>query len=175
LGTLAFESDEQQLIAAAQRDPNRFAALYEQNVDRVYAYVARRVRNRDLAEEISAEVFHHALANLSRYEWRGVPFSAWLIKIAANAIADGWNQQARQEPLPETDIQAASGGSQIEAQASVAQLVERLPSDQQLVLRRRFVEESSIREIAAELGRSEGAIKQLQFRALQNLRAMVKE
>ena len=174
MGTLAFESDERRLIAAAQRDPHRFSTLYEQNIERVYAYVSRRVRNRDLAEEITAEVFHHALENIGRYEWRGIPFHAWLLKIAANSIADRWQKDSRQEPLGEAELKADTGGVEIETRASIAQLVSRLAPDQQLVIQRRFIEEKSIREIAAELGRSEGAIKQLQFRALQALRGLMK-
>ena len=62
------DPDERHLVEAAQRDPRRFAVLYEQNVDRVYAYVARRVRDRAEAEDVTADVFHRALANLSRFE-----------------------------------------------------------------------------------------------------------
>jgi RNA polymerase sigma-70 factor (ECF subfamily) len=146
------QSDERLLIEAAQADPARFAELYEQNFDRVYAYIARRVRDRDRAEELTAEVFHQALANLGRFEWRGVPFAAWLLRMAANAIHDRWKADARESELPEEE------------------LVDSLPDDQRLVVVRRFVDQRSIREIAKELERSEGAVKQLQFRALQSLK-----
>src|SRR5215468_6246548 len=79
---------ERLLIEAAQKDPSRFAELYESNFDRIYAFIVRRVQDRHEAEDLTAEVFHHALANLSRFEWRGVPFAVWLFRIAANAIAD---------------------------------------------------------------------------------------
>ena len=79
---------EKLLIEAAQQDPRRFAELYEANFERVYAFIVRRVPNRTQAEDLTSEVFHHALANLSRFEWRGVPFAVWLYRIAANAIAD---------------------------------------------------------------------------------------
>ena len=75
-------------MEAAQKDPTRFAELYETNFERVYAFVVRRVSDRDAAEDLTSEVFHKALANLRRFEWRGVPFAAWLLRIAANAIAD---------------------------------------------------------------------------------------
>ena len=68
--------DERLLIEAAKADPQRFAALYERNFDRVYAFAARRTGSRGEAEDLTAEVFHHALANLGRFEWRGVPFVA---------------------------------------------------------------------------------------------------
>src|SRR5262252_2502024 len=79
---------ERLLIEAAQKDPTRFAELYETNFERVYAFIVRRVGDRHEAEDLTAEVFHHALANLARFEWRGVPFAVWLFRIAANAIAD---------------------------------------------------------------------------------------
>ena len=79
---------ERLMIEAAQKDPGRFAELYEANFERIYAFIVRRVQDRHEAEDLTAEVFHHALANLSRFEWRGVPFAVWLFRIAANAIAD---------------------------------------------------------------------------------------
>src|SRR6187549_1060207 len=79
---------ERLLIEAAQKDPKRFAELYESNFERVYAFIVRRVQDRHEAEDLTSEVFQHALANLSRFEWRGVPFAVWLFRIAANAIAD---------------------------------------------------------------------------------------
>ena len=165
--------DERLLIEAAQHDPARFAELYEQNFDRVYAFIARRVRDRDLAEELTAEVFHQALANLGRFEWRGVPFGAWLLRIAANAIHDRWKSDARETELPEADLEGVSEDA-IERQAMLAKLVDTLPDDQRLVIIRRFVDQRSIREIAEELNRSEGAIKQLQFRALKTLKERVR-
>ena len=70
------EADERLLVEAAQKDPARFGELYELNFERVYAYVLRRVRSRTETEDVTADVFHHALANLKRFEWRGVPFAA---------------------------------------------------------------------------------------------------
>jgi len=66
---------ERLMIEAAQKDPRRFAELYEANFERIYAFIVRRVQDRHEAEDLTAEVFHHALANLSRFEWRGVPFA----------------------------------------------------------------------------------------------------
>ena len=82
------DAPERSLIEAAQRDPACFAQLYEDNFERVYAFIARRVGDRDQAQDLTADVFHSALKNLSRFEWRGAPFAAWLFRIAANAIAD---------------------------------------------------------------------------------------
>jgi len=162
--------DEQLLIAEAQRDPSRFAALYESNFDRLYAYVARRVATRQDAEDLTAEVFHEALRNLDRFEWRGVPFAGWLIGIAANLLADGWRRAERQQEFLTDDLNETGVDEKIEERTMLCQLVDGLPQDQKLVIIRRFVEQKSLREIAREFGRSTGAIKQLQFRALQNLR-----
>src|SRR5438067_12847762 len=70
-------TDDRQRIEAAQSDPSGFGDLYEENFYRVYAYVARRVRDRHLAEDLTADVFREALAGLGKFEWRGVPFVAW--------------------------------------------------------------------------------------------------
>jgi RNA polymerase sigma-70 factor, ECF subfamily len=165
--------DERLLIEAAQSDPRRFGTLYERHFDRVYAFVARRVGDRAEAEDLTADVFHHALAHLGRFEWRGVPFVAWLLRIARNTLADRWQRTAREggQPLPDAD----DDGSMVDVDRRVllANLVGRLPQDQRYVVLERFVEQKSIREIARELDRSEGAIKQLQLRAIENLRAQM--
>src|SRR6202049_2594796 len=165
--------DERLRIEAAQKDPGRFADLYEEHFERVYAFVARRVGDRDRAQDLTSEVFQHALANLKRFEWRGAPFAAWLYQIAANAVADHYGRAARERggqahsPLYQDEVE------QIEQRALLFQLVDRLPADQRRVIVMRFAEGKSIREIAEEFGRSEGAIKQLQWRALQTLRAQL--
>ena len=82
------QHEERLLIEAAQQDPSRFAELYELHFERVYAYIARRVRERSAAEELTSHVFHQALANIGKFKWRGAPFAAWLFRIAANSIAD---------------------------------------------------------------------------------------
>jgi RNA polymerase sigma-70 factor, ECF subfamily len=167
-------NDERQQVAAAQEDPERFAALYEANFERVYAYVARRVGNREEAQDVTADVFHQALSGLPRFEWRGLPFVAWLLGIAANVLSDRWQRSARQQEVVTDDLEQVSMEDDIEQRAMLYQLVETLPDDQQRVINRRFVAQRSLREIAMELGRSEGAIKQLQLRALQNLRDRIR-
>jgi RNA polymerase sigma-70 factor (ECF subfamily) len=165
-------ADERLLVEAAQKDPAKFGALYELHFARVYAYIARRVQNRTTAEDLTSEVFHKALANVGQFEWRGAPFAAWLFRIAANALADQFKRAAREaqsvedppEPGMKPDLEA------IEQRAKLFGLVEQLPQDQRRVVFERFVEQRSIREIAQKLGKSEGAVKQLQFRALQSLR-----
>lgn len=167
-------AQERLLVEAAQRDPVRFADLYQKSFPLVYAYVARRVGDRATAEDLTSEVFQKALEYLPRFTWRGVPFAAWLLRIATNLIADRAKQAAREDELADdedaTQISHISL-EEVEERARLFQLVDQLPTDQRRVIALRFAEEKSIREIAEELGRTEGAVKQLQFRGLQTLRA----
>ncbi len=170
------EADERLLIEAAQKDPARFAELYENNFERVYAYVVRRVRDRAETEDLTSEVFHHALANLRRFEWRGIPFAAWLFRIAANLISDRWQRQGREQVADEPgEIESAQASSaefeDVERKATLFRLVDTLPGEQRRVVLLRFVEQKSIKEVAREIRKTEGAVKQLQFRALSSLRA----
>lgn len=182
------EAEERRLIEAAQSDPARFADVYENYFALVYAYAARRVRNRDEAEDLTAEVFRKALASLPRFKWRGAPFAAWLFRIASNIIADRSKRVAKEVSLDESGADAPGGSAHVSKGAGASQqrdledserrallfgLVDELAEDQGRVLVMRFAEEKSIREIATALARSEGAVKQLQFRALENLRKSI--
>jgi len=163
------DDDERLLIRAAQTEPSRFAELYERNFDRIYAYFARRVSSREAAEDLTAEVFHQALASLRSFKWQGAPFIAWLYGIAAHLLAAHWQKNGG-KPKPFEEDWDSEEVARIERQAVLSKVVESLLPDQRTVIVRRFIEQRSIREIAQELGRSEGAIKQLQLRALENLR-----
>jgi RNA polymerase sigma-70 factor, ECF subfamily len=171
--------DERLLIEAAQKDPARFTELYEEHFERVYAFVARRLRNRDDAEDVTSEVFRDALANIGKFEWRGAPFASWLYRIASNAIADRWQHAAKEQGTAladdPPDNSAHANPEAIESRARLFRLVGTLPDDQRRVIEMRFAEGKSIAEIAREIGRTGGAVKQLQFRAIQNLRASVEE
>ena len=173
------EAREQLLIEAAKNDPARFTELYERNFDRVYAFALRRVRERADAEDVTSEVFHQALANLSKFEWRGVPFCAWLYRIAANAIWDRAGRVAKEPHNPGTNDppgkEPAIDPERIERRAKLFRLVRSLPADQRRVIEMRFGEEKSIAEIASELRRTSGAVKQLQFRGIQKLRTQWKK
>lgn len=173
-------ADEQILVQAAQSDPAKFAALYELHFERVYYFLVSRVRDRATAEDLTSEVFHKALANLPMYEWRGAPFAAWLFRIASNALADQHKRASRQQSSsddpPETSAPrdlSSHDWAAIDYHASLFRLVDQLPAAQRRVIHERFVEQRTIREIAERLKKSEGAIKQLQFRALQTLRAQM--
>ena len=171
MNAIGKESGERLLIEAAQHDPSRFAELYEHNFERVYAYVVRRVGDRDAAEDLTADVFHQALANIGRFEWRGIPFAAWLFRIAANAITDRAQRAVKDRALPPPDDPEEVSLEEVEERARTFRLVNDLPAEQRRVLVMRFAEQRSIREVARAIRRTEGAVKQLQFRALQNLRA----
>jgi RNA polymerase sigma-70 factor (ECF subfamily) len=171
LKALEREPDERLLIEAAQSEPARFAELYEQNFARVYAFFARRVTRREEAQDLTAEVFHQALASICSFKWQGAPFVAWLYGIAANVLSSHWQKLGRNPAADVTDLSVA--GDEIERSVMLAELVELLPPDQRRVILQRFVKQKSIREIALDLGRSEGAVKQLQLRALENLREML--
>jgi RNA polymerase sigma-70 factor (ECF subfamily) len=178
------EMEERHLIEAAQEDRARFADVYERYFEMVYGYVARRLRDRVATEDLTSEVFRKALANIDRFKFTGAPFGAWLLRIASNLMADRAKRAAREEHNSGsseaaermTGAVSAAESQQIyleeaERRAWVIRMVDELPDDQRRVVRMRFAEEKSVSEIAIALGRSEGAVKQLQFRALQNLRA----
>lgn len=191
------EVEERRLVEAAQRDAARFVDLYEKYFGVVYGFVARRVGDRAETEDLTAEVFRKALASLSRFKWTGAPFGAWLIRIASNMITDRAQRVARERgssPRVSKGVEAPSltvglsprsesDSSQTqqtelemaERRARLFRLVDDLADDQRSVIVMRFAEEKSIRDIAGALGRSEGAVKQLQFRALQNLRGKLSQ
>ena len=160
---------ERLLIEASQRQPRRFAQLFERYFDRVYAFALTRTRDRSVAEDVTAETFRQAFENLPRFEWRGVPFSAWLFRIAANVTTDQIKREKREQLLPDTvDVLDESWENrviEVETRARLFELVERLPKDQRKVIVMRFGEEKSIKEVAGAMRRSEGAVKLLQHRA----------
>lgn len=172
---LTQETDERLLIEAAQRDPARFADLYEHNFERVYAYIVKRVQDRTESEDLTADVFHRALANLKRFEWRGIPFAVWLFRIAANVIADRWQRSGREFTDYSGIIQSAQVSpaeiEEVERRATLFRLVDTLPAEQKRVVVLRFVGQKSIKQVANEIRKTEGAVKQLQFRALSTLKA----
>ena len=172
------ETDERILIEEAKRDRRRFGDLYELHFERVYAFIGRRVRDRAAAQDLTAEVFRKALEGLDRFEWRGAPFAAWLFRIASNAIAN--HRERAERETTGSDLDAEKGSSpavslSIENRAALYRSVRDLPDDQRRVIQMRFAEEKGIREIAEAMGRTEGAVKQLQYRAIQSLRERMGE
>ncbi len=160
-------------------DRAAFAELYDTHVDAVYRYILYRVREPSDAEDVTSDVFTRAFANIHRYRWQGKSFLAWLYTIARNAVTD-----RRRRTRPTVDIDNAYGiaqegptahdhavrGEQVDALRGA---VKHLTTDQQEVLVLRFVENMSSRQVAKVLGKNEGAIRALQFRALGRLRKLL--
>lgn len=175
--------DEGELVAAAKEDPAEFGALYELYVDRVYRYAYRRVGTHHDAEDVTAQTFQQALAALPKYEWRGLPFGAWLFRIAANVInrrGRTGNREIAVEDVAVFSFQEALDDDPMdrvtrdELAEELNALIETLPADQQRVLVLKFSHGLKNREIGDLMGRSEGAVKQLVHRALVNLRTRFK-
>ncbi|HEV3123060.1 MAG TPA: sigma-70 family RNA polymerase sigma factor [Candidatus Dormibacteraeota bacterium] len=164
---------ERELILAAQRDRAAFAPLYERYVDQIFAYALSLTGNRELAEDVTAATFARAMEELPRFEWRGVPYSAWLYRVAANLVArnkrrPGWIELQPHLPseMRGPDEEAERSDRAAEVRAAVAAL----PADQRQAVMLRFGGELRNREIAEIMGRSEGAVKLLTFRALTTMR-----
>jgi RNA polymerase sigma-70 factor, ECF subfamily len=178
---------EPALIAQARHDRAAFAALYDLYVARVYAFCAVHSTSREDAEDLTAQTFERALHAISHYEERGQPFSAWLLRIAANAAA---NHARRPTTVPlrsdgpphRGDDDAAATARQAESWVEeweradwIEDHLAALPPDQQRVVQLRFYEDRSFLDVAAQMGRSEGAVKQLLRRTLTALRARIHE
>ncbi len=173
--------DDAELVARAKVDPEAFGTLYERYVSKIYSYLYYRTGNTYDAEDLTARVFQRALVNLDRYTSRGLPFSAWLYRIAHNLVANWHRDQGRRRHLPLheaglPDLPALraeapeSLAEMREEQALLMGAIRRLPEDRQHLLVLKFVERLSNSEIGAILNRSEGAVKSLYHRTLLALR-----
>ena len=165
--------EERRLILAAQRDRAAFAPLYERYVDQIHGYIYTLTKDRELADDVTAATFAKALEELPRFEWRGVPYSAWLYRVAGNALAREKRKPAWAElavDLPDGSPDLADVAATSERAATVRAAVAALPDDQRQVVLLRFGGELRNKEIAAIMDRSEGAVKLLTFRALTALR-----
>jgi len=162
-------------------DRAAFAELYDTHVDSVYRYLLYRVREPSDAEDLASEVFTRAFANIHRYRWQGKSFLAWLYTIARNAVTD-----RRRRERPTVDLDNAFGlhedgptahdravrGEQVDALRAA---LKHLTSEQQQVLTLRFEADLSSRHVAKLLGKNEGAIRALQFRAMGRLRKLLRD
>lgn len=174
-------ADEARLVEAAKRDPAEFGPLYERYVDQIYRFAYRRTGNHADAEDVTAQTFQQALGALPSYEWRGLPFGAWLFRIASNVINRRGRASSREVTVEDDTVfgRLEDTGSEdpadlIGARSDADELlvaIRTLPEDQQRALIMKFARGMKNREIGDELGRSEGAVKQLIHRAVVNLRA----
>jgi RNA polymerase sigma-70 factor (ECF subfamily) len=174
------ETDEE-LAERAKVDREAFGILYERHLRRIYNYVYYRTGSAADAEDLTARTFYQALANLQRYRVQGVPFSAWLFRIAHNLVAN-WHRDSGRHRASSLDglLDLADSGDEphevaesLEEQAELRRVLARLPADRQQLLILKFVEQLPNAEIAQVMGRTEGAVKALLHRTVESLKSQL--
>jgi len=171
--------EENRLVELARSDPEAFGELYRRNVDRIYTYVFYRVGSAPDAEDLTARTFYQALGGIHRYVDQGVPFLAWLYRIAHNLVANHHRNRARwkETSLDQLEIRGQvteRPDSAVEAgerQRALAMAIRRQPEERQRLLILKFTERLSNEEIGRMMGRTESSIKSLYFRTLRALKA----
>lgn len=175
--------DENELIEQAKTDPDAFGTLYELYVERIYNYVYYRIGNHYEAEDITAKVFHRALNHIGNYNNKGVPFAAWLYRIAHNLVANWHRDHSRRQVVALEQVTWRNNGQDSPQQAAertnetelLLAAIQHLPPERQKLLTLKFVERMSNAEIGAVMGRSEGAIKSLYHRTLVSLKDLLSD
>ncbi len=170
--------DVQTLVELAKNDKEAFGELYERYLPKMYNYIYYRIGNVHDAEDLTARLFFRALSHIGKYEDRGVPFQAWLYRIAHNLVANWHRDQGRRKIIALDDYVANAQNSEapdrlaeeLEEKQQLLQAVRRLPADRQQLLLLKFIDQLSNAEIGEIMGRTEGAIKSLYHRTLMALR-----
>lgn len=166
---------DQELIRAAQEDPNAFAALYEKYVDRIFQFIYYRVGNQqDVAEDLTAEAFTRALKTLSEFQWQGYPYSAYLYTVARSLCREWYTRNRPVESIDEVIVKDPQSLTAV-TQADIALLWEKvreLPEDVQELLRLRYVEDLSYDDIAGLVNKKTGAIRTSISRAIDRLQEL---
>lgn len=181
----AHDSEEYLVQQAIKRNRAAFTMLYERCIDRVYRHVYYRVSNHADAEDITQEAFVKAWKAIDKYKKTGAPFVTWIITIAGNLVIDHYRRQKKVEITDEIEkISEKDLGNQIpdpERQAEInfnksmiKEAVLKLSGDKQRVILMHFIDGLSYEEIAIALNKSEGAVRVIQYRALSDLRSMVR-
>lgn len=172
--------DEESVVRRAQQhDPVALTQLYEENFDRIYRYIVLKIGDRTEAEDMTQQVFLNVLKSISSYKWKGLPFSAWLFRIAHNQVVDYFRKKSKQATVPLNESLAAGDsdpGQVTERKMEIEQLVlaaKGLTGAQQEVISLRFAGELPVAEVARVMGKSEGAVKALQHSAVVALRKML--
>jgi len=168
--------DEESLVRRAQHhDQEAFAQLYEEHFDKIYRYVTFKIGNKTEAEDMTQQVFLNALQSISSFKWKGIPFSAWLFRIAHNQVVDYLRSKKRTTvPLDESLVSNDNNPQLLtEQKLDIEQLIlatEKLTEAQRDVISLRFAGELSIAQVAKAMGKSQGAVKALQHSAIVALR-----
>ena len=172
--------DEESLVRRAQqRDQEAFAQLYEEHFTRIYRYVALRIGDKTEAEDMTQQVFINALQSISSFKWKGIPFSAWLFRIAHNQVVDYLRKRTKHVTEPIDEVVATSKSNpqlEVERKLDIEQLLlatQRLTRAQRDVISLRFTSEFSTAEVAKIMGKSQGAVKALQHSAIVSLRKVL--
>lgn len=178
-----FIEDSQLIEDAGNGDNEAFGQLYERYVRKIYNYIYYRTGNVNEAEDLTAKVFHRAFRHIENYNERGVPFSAWLYRIAHNLVANWYRDRSRKkevtldEQLP-SSFQFDFPESAIEKSQESEKLmkaIRKLPPERQQLIILKFVEGLSNLEIGVIMRKSEGAIKSLYHRTLESLRKEIEK
>ncbi len=169
--------DEESIIRRAQRhDKMALTQIYEENFDKIYRYVVLKIGDRTEAEDITQQVFINTLKSISSFKWKGIPFSAWLFRIAHNQVVDYWRKKSKRVTVPLDESirdEDEPPGILLEKNMDIEQLVtatRRLTEAQREVISLRFAGELAISQVAKIMGKSEGAVKALQHSAIVALR-----
>lgn len=172
------ELPDNELVELAKTDQEAFGELYERYVGKIYNYIYYRTSNQHDAEDLTARVFYRAMSHIENYVDRGVPFQAWLYRIAHNLVANWHRDRGRRKIIPLDEFVAAGLRSESpdhhaedqEERERLLASVRRLPPERQQLLVLKFVEHLSNAEIGEIMDRTEGAIKSLYHRTLLALR-----
>jgi len=168
--------DEKKLVERAQHhDQEAFAQLYEEHFDKIYRYVTLKIGNETEAEDMTQQVFLNALQSISSFKWKGVPFSAWLFRIAHNQVVDYFRSKKRTTVPLDESLASDNNNPQLltEQKLDIEQLIlatKQLTEAQREVISLRFAGELSIAQVAKAMGKSQGAVKALQHSAIVALR-----
>jgi RNA polymerase sigma-70 factor, ECF subfamily len=167
---------------AQQGDRDALEELYLIHFDRIYSYLHVSVGNRHDAEDLTTQTFLRMLESIGKFRWQSAPFSAWLFRIAHNLAMDHFRAARRwqpeeevPEPEPDESTSAEAGALESIGRKSMLELIEELSPEQQQVLTLKFVFNFANADVATILGKTEGAIKSLQHRALVSLQKQLEK
>jgi len=169
------QNEESLILRAQKHDQEAFTQLYEEYFDKIYRYVTLKLGNAMEAEDVTQQVFLNALQSISSFKWKGIPFSAWLFRIAHNQVVDYLRKKKRATVPLDESLPSSNGNPQqlVERKLDIERLLlatRRLTEAQREVISLRFTSELPIAEVARVMGRSEGAVKALQHSAILALR-----